>query len=51
MHDTVDWLLKNVLNNNGRVGIWGISYPGFYTAASIIDSHPAIKARRRPRRR
>jgi putative CocE/NonD family hydrolase len=44
MHDTVDWLLKNVPNNNGKVGIWGISYPGFYTAASIIDSHPAIKA-------
>ena len=44
MHDTVDWLLKNVPNNNGRVGIWGISYPGFFTAASIIDSHPAIKA-------
>ncbi len=44
MHDTVDWLLKNVPNNNGRVGIWGISYPGFNTAASIIDSHPAIKA-------
>ena len=44
MHDTVDWLLKNVSNNNGKVGIWGISYAGFYTAASIIDSHPAIKA-------
>jgi uncharacterized protein len=44
MHDTIDWLLKNVPNNNGKVGIWGISYPGFYTAASIIDSHPAIKA-------
>jgi putative CocE/NonD family hydrolase len=44
MHDTVDWLLKNVSGNNGRVGIWGISYPGFYAAASIIDSHPAIKA-------
>ena len=44
MHDTVDWLLKNIPNNNGRVGIWGISYPGFFTAASIIDSHPAIKA-------
>jgi len=44
MHDTVDWLLKNVPNNNGNVGIWGISYPGFYAAASIIDSHPAIKA-------
>jgi putative CocE/NonD family hydrolase len=44
MYDTVDWLLKNVPNNNGRVGILGISYGGFYTAASIIDSHPAIKA-------
>ena len=44
MYDTVEWLLKQVPNNNGRVGIWGISYPGFYAAASIIDSHPAIKA-------
>jgi len=44
MYDTVDWLLKNVPGNNGRVGIMGISYPGFYTAASIIDGHPAIKA-------
>ncbi|MCA1246006.1 CocE/NonD family hydrolase [Massilia sp. MS-15] len=44
MHDTVEWLLKHVPNNNGRVGIWGISYPGFYAAASVIDSHPAIKA-------
>ncbi|MEI6667525.1 MAG: CocE/NonD family hydrolase [Acidobacteriota bacterium] len=43
-YDTVEWLLKNVANNNGKVGIWGISYPGFFTAASIIDSHPAIKA-------
>jgi putative CocE/NonD family hydrolase len=44
MYDTVEWLLKHVPNNNGKVGIWGISYPGFYTSASIIDSHPAIKA-------
>ncbi|GAB3440090.1 CocE/NonD family hydrolase [Massilia solisilvae] len=44
MHDTVDWLLKHIPNNNGKAGIYGISYPGFYTAASIIDSHPAIKA-------
>src|ERR1700734_304093 len=44
MYDTVEWLLKNVPNNNGKVGIWGISYPGFYTSASIIDSHPAIRA-------
>ena len=44
MHDTVDWLLKHVPNHNGRVGLYGISYPGFYTSASIIDSHPAIRA-------
>ncbi|HEY5381228.1 MAG TPA: CocE/NonD family hydrolase [Acidobacteriaceae bacterium] len=44
MYDTVDWLLKNVPANNGKVGILGISYPGFYTAASIEDGHPAIKA-------
>ncbi len=42
--DTVEWLIKNISNNNGRVGIYGISYPGFYTSAGIIDSHPAIKA-------
>ena len=42
--DTVEWLLKRVRGHNGRVGIAGISYPGFYTAAGIIDSHPAIKA-------
>jgi putative CocE/NonD family hydrolase len=44
MYDTVEFLLKHVENNNGKVGIAGISYPGFYTSASIIDSHPAIKA-------
>jgi hypothetical protein len=44
MHDTVDWLLKHVPGNNGNVGILGISYGGFYTSSSIIDSHPAIKA-------
>jgi putative CocE/NonD family hydrolase len=43
-YDTVEWLIKNVPNNNGRVGMWGISYPGFYTAVGVIDSHPAIKA-------
>ncbi len=42
--DTIDFLLKHVANNNGKVGIWGISYPGFYTSASIIDSHPALVA-------
>jgi putative CocE/NonD family hydrolase len=44
LYDTIDWLLKNVSNNNGKAGIWGISYPGFFTSASIIDSHPALKA-------
>jgi putative CocE/NonD family hydrolase len=43
-YDTVDWLVKNVANNNGRVGVYGTSYPGFYTSAAIIDTHPAIRA-------
>lgn len=43
-YDTIDWLLKNVKNHNGKVGLWGISYPGFYTAAGMIDAHPALKA-------
>jgi putative CocE/NonD family hydrolase len=43
-YDTVDWLIKNVANNNGRVGVYGISYPGFYTSMAGIDGHPAIKA-------
>ena len=42
--DTIDWLIKHVPNHNGRVGMWGISYPGFYTAAGMIDAHPALKA-------
>lgn len=42
--DTIDWLLKNVKNNNGRVGIFGISYPGFYSAAALPDAHPALRA-------
>src|SRR5580698_3497648 len=44
LYETIEWLLKNVPNNNGNAGIWGISYPGFFTSASIIDSHPALKA-------
>jgi uncharacterized protein len=44
LYDTIEWLLKNIPNNNGNAGIWGISYPGFFTSASIIDSHPALKA-------
>jgi uncharacterized protein len=43
-YDTVEWLTKNVENNNGRVGVYGISYPGFYTSTAVINSHPAIKA-------
>ena len=43
-YDTIEWLLERVRGHNGRVGISGISYPGFYTVAGIIDSHPAIKA-------
>lgn len=43
-YDTIEWLLKNVPNNNGRVGQWGISYPGFYTIAGAVAAHPALKA-------
>jgi putative CocE/NonD family hydrolase len=43
-YDTVDWLVKTLPHNNGRVGIVGVSYPGFYTTASCIDAHPAVKA-------
>jgi putative CocE/NonD family hydrolase len=43
-YDTIDWLLANVENHNGRVGQWGISYPGFYASAGMIDSHPALRA-------
>ncbi|MEY4689859.1 MAG: hypothetical protein RIT19_184 [Verrucomicrobiota bacterium] len=42
--DTIDWLVKNTPNNNGKVGMFGISYPGFYTSMGMIDSHPALKA-------
>jgi len=43
-YDTIDWLIKNIKGNNGRVGIYGTSYPGFYSAASLPDAHPALKA-------
>ena len=43
-YDTIDWLVKNVENNNGKVGTWGISYPGHYATYSTIDAHPALKA-------
>ncbi len=43
-YDTIDYLVKNLKGNNGSVGIFGISYPGFYTACAGIDTHPALKA-------
>jgi len=43
-YDTIEWLLKNVAGHNGRVGMYGISYPGFYAVAGMIDAHPALKA-------
>ncbi|MCE5308682.1 MAG: CocE/NonD family hydrolase [Acidobacteriales bacterium] len=43
-YDSIEWLLHKIANHNGRVGIWGISYPGFYAAMSLLDSHPALKA-------
>ena len=43
-YDTIDWLVKNIKNNNGKAGIYGISYPGFYSTASLPGSHPALKA-------
>jgi hypothetical protein len=42
--DTIDYLIKTVRGHNGKVGMWGISYPGFYTAAGMINAHPALKA-------
>jgi len=43
-YDTIDWLVENIPGNNGKVGMWGISYPGFYVAAGMIDAHPALVA-------
>ena len=43
-YDTIEWLLKNINNNNGKVGQYGTSYPGFYTAAGILADHPALVA-------
>ncbi len=42
--DTIDWLIKNIKNNNGNVGQWGISYPGFFASAGTLSQHPALKA-------
>lgn len=43
-YDTIDWLLKHIANNNGKVGVWGISYPGFFTTTSLLSRHPALVA-------
>ena len=43
-YDTIDWLIKNVNHNNGKVGMWGISYPGFYAAMGTINAHPNLTA-------
>lgn len=42
--DTVDWLMKNIKNNNGKAGIWGVSYPGYMALDASVDPHPALKA-------
>ncbi len=42
--DTIEWLTQHVGNHNGKVGTWGVSYPGFYAAMGMIDAHPALKA-------
>ncbi len=43
-YDTIDWLVKNLDNNNGKVGVFGISYPGFYSTMASLSGHPALKA-------
>lgn len=43
-YDAIDWLVKNIPNNNGRVGVMGISYPGFYSTMAALSNHPALKA-------
>jgi uncharacterized protein len=43
-YDTIDWLIKNISNNNGNVGVFGISYPGFYSTMAAASGHPALKA-------
>lgn len=43
-YDTIDWLVKNIKNNNGKAGMYGISYPGFYATAGLIKTHAALKA-------
>ena len=43
-YDTIDWIIKNISNNNGKVGVFGVSYPGFYSTEAALSGHPALKA-------
>ena len=43
-YDAIDWLVKNIPFNNGKVGVFGISYPGFYSTMAALSNHPALKA-------
>lgn len=43
-YDTIEWLLKNIPNNNGKVGMFGLSYPAFYSVMGVLSQHPAITA-------
>lgn len=43
-YDTIEWLINNIRHHNGNVGMWGISYPGFYTTMGALSGHPALKA-------
>ena len=43
-YDAIDWMIKNIPNNNGNVGVFGISYPGFYSTMAAASNHPALKA-------
>src|SRR5690606_4868370 len=43
-YDSIDWLVKNISQNNGRVGMLGVSYPGWYVVMALIDPHPALRA-------
>lgn len=43
-YDTIEWLINNIKHNNGKAGIWGVSYPGFYSVMASVKAHPALKA-------
>ena len=43
-YDTIEWLVANIEGNNGKVGQWGVSYPGYYTSVSTINAHKALRA-------